>query len=593
MAASLPNFPSFPVHENKAEIRWRKWISRLENLFIGLNIKDSKRQRALLLHYAGEDVNEVFDTLENTGEDFGAAKQKLTAYFVPKKNTKYEICKFRQAKQTSDETIDSFHTRLRQLAVNCEFTEPSKEVKSQIIQGCHSTRLRRKALREDTTLEGLISLARALELSEKQASEIVQSDKQSANAVRKGVGKRRNGPRFLQTQTDQNVKKKTTCRNCGGDFPHANKCPAFGKSCNSCKKLNHFASVCRSKRMDGTSTFKRKVNTVDNYEHDDAHDSSSDDGYIFGLRENTVNKVQKGQPKINVKINNSNVDILIDTGSSINVIDESTFENIKCKPKLSHADSKVFAYGSDKNLKLMGKFHATIETDHKITTAPVYVTKGRYGNLLSYDTSVDLSIVPIISAVADKHEILCNKYSDVFHGIGKFKDEKVKIHIDGSIKPVIQPHRRIPFHIRKQVEPELEKLEKQDIIEKVIGPTPCVSPIVVAPKPKIKNEIRLCVDMREPNKAILRSRHITPTLDDMILGLNGSKVFSKMDLRSGHHQLELNGESRNITTFTTHVGLRRYKRLSFGVSSAAELFQNTLSNALEGLDMESEIFLMI
>ncbi|CAC5368523.1 unnamed protein product [Mytilus coruscus] len=180
MAASLPIFPSFPVHENNAEIRWRKWISRLENLFIGLNIKDSKRQRALLLHYAGEDLNEVFDTLDNTGEDFAAAKHK-------------------QAKQTSDETIDSFHTRLRQLAANCEFTETSKEVKSQIIQGCHSTRLKRKALREYTTLGGLISSARALELSEKQATEIEQSDKQSANAVRKGGGKRLNGPRFLKT----------------------------------------------------------------------------------------------------------------------------------------------------------------------------------------------------------------------------------------------------------------------------------------------------------------------------------------------------------------------------------------------------------
>ena len=90
--------------------------------------------------------------------------------------------------------------------------------------------------------------------------------------------------------------------------------------------------------------------------------------------------------------------------------------------------------------------------------------------------------------------------------------------------------------------------------------------------------------MREPNNAILRSRHMTPTLDDMILDLNGSKVFSKMDLRNGYHQLELSEDSRNINTFTTHVGLRRYKRLSFGVSSAAEIFQNTLSNALEGLD---------
>ncbi|CAC5390165.1 unnamed protein product [Mytilus coruscus] len=48
--------------------------------------------------------------------------------------------------------------------------------------------------------------------------------------------------------------------------------------------------------------------------------------------------------------------------------------------------------------------------------------------------------------------------------------------------------------------------------------------------------------------------------------------------------LELTQESRNITTFTTHVGLRRYKRLSFGVTSAAEIFQNTLSTALEGLE---------
>ena len=111
-----------------------------------------------------------------------------------------------------------------------------------------------------------------------------------------------------------------------------------------------------------------------------------------------------------------------------------------------------------------------------------------------------------------------------------------------------------------------------------------VQRLVVAPKPTNLNEIRVCVDMRLPNKAILRSKHITQTLDDMILDLNGAKVFSKCDLKNGYHQLKLSKESRNITTFTTHVGLRRYKRLSFGISSAAEIFQNTLSSALEGLD---------
>lgn len=89
--------------------------------------------------------------------------------------------------------------------------------------------------------------------------------------------------------------------------------------------------------------------------------------------------------------------------------------------------------------------------------------------------------------------------------------------------------------------------------------------------------------MRKANTAIQREKHVAPTIDDMILDLHGAKVFSKLDLNAGYHQLELHPESRNIPTFSSHVGLRRYKRLSFGISSAAEVFQNTLSTALEGL----------
>uniref|UniRef100_A0A3Q3ECH9 ribonuclease H n=1 Tax=Labrus bergylta TaxID=56723 RepID=A0A3Q3ECH9_9LABR len=89
--------------------------------------------------------------------------------------------------------------------------------------------------------------------------------------------------------------------------------------------------------------------------------------------------------------------------------------------------------------------------------------------------------------------------------------------------------------------------------------------------------------MRQANTAIERERHITPTMDDVIHELNGATVFSKLDLRAGYHQLELHPDSRYITTFTTHLGLRRYKRLSFGISSAAEVFQNTICQTLQGL----------
>ena len=125
---------------------------------------------------------------------------------------------------------------------------------------------------------------------------------------------------------------------------------------------------------------------------------------------------------------------------------------------------------------------------------------------------------------------------------------------------------------------------KQDIIEKVEGvPTPWVSPIVVTPK-KNTNKIRVCVDMREPNKAIMRERHQMPTVDELMNDLNGAKIFSKVDLRSGYHQLELDNNSRSITTFSTHVGHFRYKRSNFGVCSSSEVFQKEIRTVVSDIE---------
>ena len=75
--------------------------------------------------------------------------------------------------------------------------------------------------------------------------------------------------------------------------------------------------------------------------------------------------------------------------------------------------------------------------------------------------------------------------------------------------------------------------------------------------------------MREANQAIERKRHITPTIDDIIAKLNGAKVFSKLDMNCGYNQLMLDPESRDISCFSTHKGLFRFKRLFFGVNAAS------------------------
>ena len=88
------------------------------------------------------------------------------------------------------------------------------------------------------------------------------------------------------------------------------------------------------------------------------------------------------------------------------------------------------------------------------------------------------------------------------------------------------------------------------------------------PKPK-KGAIRLCLDMRKANEAVLRERHVIPRLD-ILPELNKATVFSKIDLKEGYHQIELHDNCRDITTFATHKGIYRYKRLIYGISSAFE-----------------------
>ena len=102
---------------------------------------------------------------------------------------------------------------------------------------------------------------------------------------------------------------------------------------------------------------------------------------------------------------------------------------------------------------------------------------------------------------------LFSKYTGISDGIGCLKNTQVKLHIDTTVPPVARKHNRTPFHMRTKVAAEIQKLEQEGIIEKVSGPTEWVSRIVTPPKPKSPNEIRLCVDMRDANRAILRTRH--------------------------------------------------------------------------------------
>ena len=90
------------------------------------------------------------------------------------------------------------------------------------------------------------------------------------------------------------------------------------------------------------------------------------------------------------------------------------------------------------------------------------------------------------------------------------------------------------------------------------------------------------MDMCRANEAIIREHHPIPTVEELLQDLNGSTLFSKIDLKWGFHQILLSQESRHITTFVTHQGLYQYKRLMFGVTSAPEKYQQVIRDVLRG-----------
>ena len=97
------------------------------------------------------------------------------------------------------------------------------------------------------------------------------------------------------------------------------------------------------------------------------------------------------------------------------------------------------------------------------------------------------------------------------------------------------------------------------------------SPAVPVRKPD--GSIRLCVDMRAVNQLVADEYYTLPTLETLTAKLNGSKIFSVLDLTNAFHHVELEENSRDITTFKGPDGkLNRYRRLMFGLKTASETF---------------------
>ena len=143
---------------------------------------------------------------------------------------------------------------------------------------------------------------------------------------------------------------------------------------------------------------------------------------------------------------------------------------------------------------------------------------------------------------------------------------------------------------------KLKEMEETGIIVKQDEPTPWVSSMLVIDKRKVnekrkdtppsKDDLRICIDPRDLNKALKRPHYPMVTVEEVANRLAGAKSFTSLDACSGYWQLPVDDESSKLLTFNTPWGRYRFARLPFGTSPAPELYQREMDRLFEGVPFE-------
>ena len=627
MSNSLQSPPpaTFDIHDGAAAESWKEWRARFECYSVAtkLDKEDPAVQVSTLLTVIGAEAHKVFLTFTwaTAGDEnrLDRVLDKFAEYCQPCVNVLFERFKFNSHCQGAGEPFDQFVTALRQLTSKCDFANVTEEslLRDRILFGISNQKLKEHLLCEaDLTLNRTLEICRAAELSSDQLKEVSRlSDNLSVNAIKSTNGRPSGNSGQLQMIKD--------CHFCGRKHERdKNACPAWGKQCTLCKKTNHFRSKCS--RLRGVQSL-----ASDSVQDQRQFSDTELEQNVFTVQSRSINSVRlTDEQTVTLRVReNHYIRFQLDNGADCNVLPVHVYKAATGDHQLVNVKpSSVCLVGfGRKNERSVGQVQLRVWREKYAGANSCRTVNSclrcelvegeNFHSILGSKACKDLVLIEIkdsdaiyplpTKSVSKVHvhavsvsdgnltkEAVKKQYPTVFQDkVGYIGDYTIKV--DANVKPVQHAPRRVPVALRNKLRTELQRLQEEGILVPVTEPTEWISSMV--PVLKKDGSLRVCLDPKDLNLAILREHYQLPTIEDISSRLAGARLFTLLDVKQGFWHVKLDSDSSLLTTFNTPFGRYRWARLPFGIASAPEVFQRLMHElivGLEGVEVIADDFLI-
>ncbi|KAJ4814752.1 polyprotein [Rhynchospora pubera] len=182
------------------------------------------------------------------------------------------------------------------------------------------------------------------------------------------------------------------------------------------------------------------------------------------------------------------------------------------------------------------------------------------------DGKPDISTIPVVREFVDV-------FPSEISGMPPPREVEFGIELQSGAVPISKaPYRMAPAEL-KELKVQLEELLEKGFIRP--SASPWGAPVLFVKKKD--GTLRLCIDYRELNKVTVKNRYPLPRIDDLFDQLQGSSVYSKIDLRTGYHQLRIKPEDVEKTAFRSRYGHYEYLVMPFGLTNAPAAFMDLMN----------------